>query len=221
MEETDSFSTEQYRVLYAHMTDLSVEKGQTVFAISSALPGEGKTVTALNLAVVMARDFGKKTLLLEGDLRNPSISRYLNTELGSGLVDILSHKTRAEATLVHVSDTLVPFANEHLAVLPAVKSTRNAASLLSSPSLRDLLRLLKAQYDFVLIDTPPILPLSDMQIFEEVVDGILLVVRAEHTPKTALLQAIQALGAEKVVGIIVNDVQSSGMQSYAYAYGKA
>ena len=86
--------------------------------------------------------------------------------------------------------------------------------------MRDLLRLLTSQYDFILVDTPPVLPLSDMQIFEEVVDGILLVVRAEHTPKTALLQAIQTLGPEKVVGIIVNDVQAPEMQSYAYAYGQ-
>lgn len=218
MEASDSFPTEQYRVLYAKMADRAAAKGHKVFAISSALPGEGKTVTALNLAVVMARDFGKKTLLLEGDLRNPSISRYLDLELGSGLVDILSNKAGAEVTTVPFADTLVPFADEHLAVLPAIRGTRNASSLLSSPSMRDLLSLLKSQYDFILIDTPPILPLSDMQIFEEVVDGILLVVRAERTSKTALREAIQALGTEKLVGIVLNDVQSAGsMRAYAYA----
>lgn len=87
--------------------------------------------------------------------------------------------------------------------------------------MRDLLHLLKSQYDFILVDTPPILPLSDMQIFAEVVDGVLLVVRAEHTPKAALLQAIQKLGTEKLVGIVLNDVALQGMSPYAYAYGKA
>jgi polysaccharide chain length determinant protein (PEP-CTERM system associated) len=221
MDEVDSYTTEQYRMLYVKMSDLHTRHGHKVFAISSALPGEGKTITSMNLAVVMARDFGKKTLLLEGDLRNPTISRYLNLDLGSGLVDILSSKTSAEATFVPVAETLVPFADEHLAVLPAVKSTRNASGLLSSPRLRDLLSLLKSQYDFVLIDTPPILPLSDMQIFEEVVDGILLVVRAEQTPKAALQQAIQVLGTEKLAGIIFNDVQPQGMSPYTYAYGQA
>lgn len=216
MEEVDSYTTEQYRVLYAKMSELSTAQGHKVFAISSALPGEGKTITALNLAVVMARDFGKKTLLLEGDLRNPAISRYLNIELGSGLVDILSSKTSAEATLVPVAETLVPFADEHLAVLPAVKSTRNASGLLSSQRMRHLLSLLKFRSDFILIDTPPVLPLSDMQIFAEVVDGILLVVRAEQTPRAALQQAIQVLGAEKLVGIILNDVQPQGISPYAY-----
>jgi polysaccharide chain length determinant protein (PEP-CTERM system associated) len=221
MEEVDSFATEQYRVLYAKLADLSMEKGHQVFAISSALPEDGKTVTTLNLAVVMARDFGKRTLLLEGDLRNPTISHYLDLELGSGLVDILSSKTSTATTLIPFADTLVPFADERLAVLPAVKRARNSSGLLSSQRMRDLLHLLKSQYDFILVDTPPILPLSDMQIFAEVVDGVLLVVRAEHTPKAALLQAIQKLGTEKLVGIVLNDVALQGMSPYAYAYGKA
>ncbi len=215
----DSVITEQYRVLYAKLTDLYKESGKKVFAVSSSLPGEGKTVTALNLAVVMARDFGKKTLLLEGDFRSPSISRYLKTELESGLVDILLNKKVIRSTLIPFADTLIPFAHDNLSVLPAVKSVRNSSGLLSSQRMRDLLDILKAQYDFILIDAPAVLPLSDMQVFAEVVDGIVLLVRAEKTPREALVKAVSTLEDEKLVGIVLNDVHQSlpGTPRYSFA----
>jgi hypothetical protein len=148
--------------------------------------------TALHAAVnVLDAYAATRAFLRAGEFASP----WPPSRLDDLLVDILLYKTSAAATLVAFADTLVPFSDEHLAVLMAVKSTRNISGMLSSQCIRDLLSLLKSQYNFVLIDTPPVLPLSEMQFFEEVVDGILLVVRAEHTPKSALRQSIEALEA--------------------------
>lgn len=218
LQEADSFVAEQYRLLYAKISDLTRERGHKIFAVTSAVQSEGKTVTALNLAVVMARDFGKKTLVLEGDFRRPTIPLYLKVDLEEGLVDILSSKADLQSTMVPVANTLVPFADENLAILPAVRRTQSSTSLLSSPRMRDLFEMLREQYDCILIDAPPILPLSDMNIFEEVVDGVLVVVRAEKTTKDAVANALNTLGVAKVLGIVLNDVREPSFPYYRYNY---
>src|SRR5215831_19518028 len=218
LQESDSFIAEQYRILYTKINDLSKGNSHKIFAITSALQNEGKTVTALNLAVVMAKDFGKRTLVLEGDFRRPSIPQYLKVDLEEGLVDILSSKSDLQSTMVPVANTLVPFADDNLAVLPAVRRTQSSTSLLSSPRMRDLFDILREQYDFILIDSPPILPLSDMNIFEEVVDGIVLIVRAESTTQDTVKKALDTLGTDKVLGIVLNDVRQIPFSHYRYNY---
>ena len=218
LQESDSFIAEQYRILYTKINDLSKGNAHKIFAITSALQNEGKTVTALNLAVVMAKDFGKRTLVLEGDFRRPSIPLYLKVDLEEGLVDILSSKSDFQSTMVPVANTLVPFADDNLAVLPAVHRTQSSTSLLSSPRMRDLFDVLREQYDFILIDSPPILPLSDMNIFEEVVDGIVMVVRAESTTRDTVTKALATLGTDKVLGIVLNDVRQAPFSYYRYNY---
>ncbi len=218
IEEPESVATEQYRVLYTKIARAREGASHKVIAISSAIPGDGKTVSSLNLAVVMARDFGKKTMLLEGDFKRPSLSTYLNTKLSGGLVDVLMDGPDGPPTLVPMADTLLPFAHDNLSILPAVKSVRNSSHLLSSRRLHGLLEILKCQYDYILIDTPPVLALSDMNMYREVVDGIILVVRAEVTPKRAVQQTIDMLGTDKVLGFVLNGVQQSFQPYYKY-YG--
>jgi polysaccharide chain length determinant protein (PEP-CTERM system associated) len=218
LQESDSFIAEQYRILYTKINDLSKGKAHKIFAITSAVQNEGKTVTALNLAVVMAKDFGKRTLVLEGDFRRPNMPLYLNVDLEEGLVDILSSKSDLQSTMVPIANTLVPFADDNLAVLPAVHRTQSSTSLLSSPRMRDLFDVLREQYDFILIDSPPILPLSDMNIFEEVVDGIVMIVRAESTTRDTVTKALDTLGTDKVLGIVLNDVRQAPFAYYRYNY---
>ncbi len=218
VEASDSIITEQYRILYTKLNELQREREQKIFAISSAIQGEGKTVTALNLAVVTARDFGQKTLLLEGDFKAPSLASYLKAELESGLVDLLMSNTDIQSTSIPFADTLIPFAHDNLSVLPVLKSVGNSSGLLSSQRMRDLLEMFKEQYDCILIDAPPVLTFSDMNVFEEVVDGIILVVRAEKTSRDTLTKAIEELATEKLVGIVFNDSQQPlpGYQRFAH-----
>jgi len=93
---------------------------------------------------------------------------------------------------------------------------QNATSLLSSQRMRDLFGVLREQYDFILLDAPPILPLSDMNIFEKVVDGVMMVVRAESTSKDALMRALNTMGTDKVLGIVLNDVHHAPFSYYRY-----
>jgi capsular exopolysaccharide synthesis family protein len=218
LQESDSFIAEQYRILYTKINDLSKGNIHKILAITSAVPNEGKTVTALNLAVVMAKDCGKRTLVLEGDFRRPNIPLYLNVDLEEGLVDILSSKSNFQSTMVPVANTLVPFADDNLAVLPAVRRTQSSTSLLSSPRMRELFDVLREQYDFILIDSPPILPLSDMNIFEEVVDGIIMIIRAESTTRDTVTKALETLGTDKVLGIVLNDVSRAPFAYHRYHY---
>jgi polysaccharide chain length determinant protein (PEP-CTERM system associated) len=215
--DAESIVTEQYRILYTRIESLRRDKAQQIFAISSAIPGEGKTITTLNLAVVMARDFGRKTLVLEGDFRRPAMSSYLDTEVHSGLVDVLLNGTNGATHTPMATIPSLPFANQHLAILPAAKSVGNSSGLLSSKCMHDLLQLLKEQYEVILIDAPPVLSLSDMNIFQEVVDGIILVVRAESTRRDDVAKAVEALGREKLVGFVLNDVQQPLPRYYQYS----
>lgn len=213
LKEQDSIMTDQYRVLYTKINQLSRKEAHTVFAISSPIKGEGKTMTALNLAIVTARDFGKKTLLMEGDLKKPMLSYYLNIQSHEGLVDVLLERSDLHSTLMSIG-------HDNLSVLPAGKRLQNSCTLLSSQQMKDLIKTLKDLFNVIFIDSPPILPLPDMNIFEEVVDSIILVVRAESTPKTTLITAIDSLATQKLLGVVLNDAKQPLASYYRYTYQK-
>jgi succinoglycan biosynthesis transport protein ExoP len=212
LQEPDSLIAEQYRILYTKILQLNKGKPQTILAISSSMQREGKTITSLNLALVMARDFGKKTLLIEGDLKNPTISRYLQLKPQSGIIDILFHKADFQSSIL-------TFITDNLSVLPVVKSVRNSSNVLSSPEMNMLMSTLKERYDFILIDCPPILSLHDMNVIEKLVDGIILVIRAEKTPRDVVKTALNSLGADKIVGVILNDTKQPMSPYYHHLYG--
>jgi succinoglycan biosynthesis transport protein ExoP len=206
----DSLIAEQYRILYTRLNQLNQENQRTIFAISSSIKGEGKTVTALNLALVASRDFGKRTLLLEGDLKNPSIKRYLKQEIQVGLVDVILGRIDFQSAIIN-------FAHENLSVLPVMREVKNSSSILSSQQMGELILELRGRYDIIFVDSPPILSLPDMNILERLIDGIILVVRAERTPKDAVTTAIDSLATDKITGIILNDVSYS-LSRYHRAY---
>ncbi len=214
VQEPDSFIAEQYRVLYTKLSQSAKGKLQTAFAISSAMQEEGKTITALNLAVVAARDFGKKTLLVEGDFKNPAISTYLQLHPQCDFVDILSSHADPQSGML-------PYGHDNLSIVPVLKSIKNSSGILNSKEMQDFLTICRERYDFILIDSPPILSLPDMNILEKLVDGILLVVRAEKTPQDAVVKAIDSVVTDKLVGIVLNGVQQPRSRYYRYAYGSA
>jgi polysaccharide biosynthesis transport protein len=213
VQEPDSVVAEQYRILYTRINRLIRERPQTIVAVSSALKGEGKTLTVLNLALVAARDFGKKTLLIDGDLKNPALSNYLNLQPQSDLVDVIFKKT-------DIQSTTIPFERDNLFILPIAKRMNSSSSILSSPQMKETLSMLKEQYDLILIDSPPILSLPDMNILENLVDVAVLIVRAEKTPRHAVVTAISSLISDKLVGIILNDVRQPLSRYERYYAGK-
>jgi polysaccharide biosynthesis transport protein len=207
-QQPDSLIAEQYRLLYTRVIAATAGKPNTVFAISSAIEGEGKTLTSLNLALTAARDFGKQTLLIEGDFKHPRFQKYLRLHRPTSLMDVLVDQADLPSRLIN-------FGHPNLAVLPFGHSVTNSVTILSSKEFSDMLIRLREHYEMILIDAPPILSLPDMPIMEQLVDAILLVVRADMTPRDAVVKGIQSLGTQKLLGIIFNGAQSS-----VSAYGR-
>ena len=205
---------EQYRLLYTRIMQATTGKPQTVFAISSAVEGEGKTITSLNLALTAARDFGKQTILIEGDFKNPTLLTYLGINSDVSLMDVLNRQA-------DLAEAIVNFGHPNLAILPFGHRAKNSASLLSSKEFSDILTRLRERYEIILIDSPPILSLPDMPIIERLVDEVLLVVRAEKTSKEAVVMGIRSLTTPKLLGIIFNGVQSSSAAGYHPVYNRA
>jgi len=160
---------------------------------------------------VMARDFGKNTLLIEGDCKKPSIPNYVKDPFPIGLVDVLLYQKDVRSAIFNLI-------HDNLWVLPASKSIQNSSALLSSPQMAELIAQVRERYDFILIDSPPILPLSDMNMFDAMLDAIMLVVRADKTPREVVLRAIKSLATDKLMGIVLNDVQGLFMRDYRYDY---
>jgi succinoglycan biosynthesis transport protein ExoP len=213
LQEADSLIAEQYRLLATRISKLPHAGARTILAISSAVQGEGKTITALNLALVMARDFGKRTLLIDGDFKNPNIVTYLEQKPQVDLFDILANRC-------DYGSGLLTFRHDNLSVLPMTTAIKNSSSLLSSQEMNHLLTLLKERYDIVIIDSPPIISVPDMNIIEPLVDGIILVVRADKTSKPIFTMAVQSLDSAKLVGIVLNGIKQSKSRSYRYFYDK-
>lgn len=209
MDDKDPVATEQYRVLFTKLEQLSFRNSKKVFAITSSVKGEGKTVTSMNLAYIMAADFKKKVALVEGDLKNPSISiNYLNGLETKGLVSYL----KGEATL---EDILVKVDGPDLYVIPARTRVRNSSELLNSTKLKRLVEDLRARFDYVIFDTPPILPLADISLISKVVDGLLLVVRAGKTRKSLVKSALASISIDNFLGSVLNGADTP-IKKYYY-----
>jgi capsular exopolysaccharide synthesis family protein len=208
-----SLSTEQFRVLYTKIAQVYANRPSVTLAITSAIKGEGKTFTAFNLAVTMARDFDQKVLLIEGDLKRPSFHTYFKEGPALGLVDVLAGRTSAESCWISLC-------HHRLRVLQAGKVVDQSTKLLSSEMLSGLIQQMREQFRYIILDTPPILPLADMNIFSQWVDGILLVVRASKTPRSMVKRAIDSLSSEKIIGAVLNGIEPSFSKYYYGSYYK-
>ena len=199
---------EAYRTLRTNI-HFSASNLKTMI-VTSAEPGEGKTTTISNLAIVFAQS-GKKVLLLDGDLRKPSVHRVFRLYNTTGLSDLLLGQIDDAKEVIQRIDEV------GVDVIPAGKNPDTPTELISSPRMRELLDWLTMRYDLVLIDTPPLLPVTDSQVFSTFVDGVLLVIRSgkarrEHVKKAKSL--LDHVGA-KVIGVVLNG-KKRGREDKAY-----
>ena len=171
-EVNDSLALEQIRVLVTKIDQLSHQRPTRVLAVTSSIAAEGKTTIATNLAVVMAKFFGKKTLLIDGDFRRPGIVALFGSSFTHGLVEVLKGEVPPAVARWQVLD-------KKLTVLPLIQAEPNVAPLLSNPEARKRFREAMEGFESVIIDTPPVLPLADNSLLSELVDGFLFVVRCE------------------------------------------
>lgn len=165
---------EQYRTLHTAFEMLCAERKARAVVITSAEKEEGKTITSCNLAVMLASEIGRKTLLVDGDLRKPEIHTLFNLKKSPGLSDLLSGKAS-------VDDILKAPAVRDLYILPAGSVSSNPSELLRRPEAKELIAKLKLRFDHIIIDTPPIMPVSDSRIIGGFCDGVIMVVRSDAT----------------------------------------
>ena len=203
---------ESFRAMRTNLQFLETE-GRASFVITSSVPSEGKSTTAINLAIALA-DAGKRVALLDTDLRKPNVAEYLGIEGGVGLTDVLIGRAR-------LSDVMLPWGNRSLYVLPAGKIPPNPSELLGSKSMQQLLDALERDVDIVLCDAPPLLPVTDAAILAKATNGAILVVSAGHTNRHQLSGAVDALhtAGAHMAGIAMTMVPTRGPDSYAYGYG--
>ena len=196
----DSFAADQYRALRLAVERCRKESGLQVLAMSSPTPGDGKTITTLNLAGALAQNPDSRVLVVDADLRRPSVAKYLGFDLeaSAGLADVLVDPA---CSLRHVVRRLDGF---NLSVVPAGTPQPAPYELLNSPRLEELLREARDLYDFVLVDTPPLVPLPDCRLIGKWVDGFLVVVGAHKTPRRLLADALQLVDPAKVIGVVFN-----------------
>jgi protein-tyrosine kinase len=176
-------------------------------AVTSALPSEGKSTLALGLAAAFARESGRKVLLIEADLRRPTVSRNLGLPPAAGLGEWL------EGAIERVPVRRVETAG--FSVVVAGERGLERPEGLSSPPMDALLRAACGAFDEVILDVPPILPVADAVLMQDLVDGFLLVVRSRVTPREAILDALGRLRPEKIVGIVLN-----AHRDYRHSYSK-
>jgi capsular exopolysaccharide synthesis family protein len=165
--------------------------------VTSPGPGDGKTVTAINVAGALSLK-SAAVLLIDGDLRKPTIHREIGLPQDPGLADVLQGSSTLEEALVR-SEQL-----PNLYILPAGDRNANPAELLDSTAWRALVARVRKEFDYVMIDSPPIAAVADYDLIQAVCDGVMLVVRPDHTPRKLCLQALRTVAKEKLMGTVVN-----------------
>jgi receptor protein-tyrosine kinase len=214
--EIDTYSprAEAFRVLRTNLSFIDPDAEKKVFVLSSALPGEGKSTTACNLALALAEG-GQKVALVEGDLRRPRVAQYLGLVDAVGLTTVLVGR-------VELADAMQETQFPGLSVLSSGKTPPNPAELLQSRAMAALIDDLRAEYDVVLIDAPPLLPVTDAALIASVVDGAVLVVRHGKTSADQVRGAVERLegvGAKPVAAVFNMTPAKTGRYGYGYGYG--
>ncbi len=171
-----------------------------VVVVTSAAPGEGKSMLAFNLALAFAADF-PNTLLIDADLRRPSVQRWLNPAPALGLSEVL----RGE---VGVSHAFLSLKDSPLTVMVAGTPIPEPGNLLASEAFQSLIAEGRSRFERIIIDTPPILPFTDADVIGRCADGVLLVVRARKTFRRAFAQAVSLVTSTRIVGTVLNDARS-------------
>jgi protein-tyrosine kinase len=207
-----TFEAEQYRVLCYNIEKLHQQSGVSLVAISSPSVGDGKTTTAINVAGTMAQLFASNVLLIDVDLRRPSIAQQLG--LDRSHLPGLTHVVADTALSLDDAVQQVPASNLH--VLTVGNSSTTPHEILKSRRFREMLAEARRQFEYVILDTPPLIPFPDCQFLEENVDGFALVIAMHRTPRELIEKALHLVDPEKILGIIINnnDLPTPGYYSY-------
>lgn len=204
--------TESFRQIRTNLQFANIANASKSILVTSSLPGEGKSTTATNMAITMAQA-GQRVALVDADLRRPTVATYLGLEGNAGLTTTLIGSADAEALLQ-------PWGRDELYVLTSGQIPPNPSELLGSAAMAELLLKLEAEFDAVIIDAPPLIPVTDATVLAQVVGGVILVVGAGKVKNQDVeksLASLQLVNAN-LMGIVLNLLPTKGPDSYSYGY---
>ncbi|NOK35567.1 CpsD/CapB family tyrosine-protein kinase [Corallococcus exercitus] len=196
-----SAAAEQYRTLYYRLERMREQRPMKVVALTSAMPGEGKTVTSVNLALAAARaNPERRILLVDADLRRGQVAPTLGMRNKQGLAELLAGEC-------DVRDVVRRFNSTRLAVIPAGATPEESTQVLASARMKQFLKAVREGFDEVYVDLPPTLPFADAAILGHQMDGVLMVIRANVTPSKVVNQAVEQLAGAALVGCVLNGAE--------------
>ena len=208
-----SIAAETYKTLRTNIQYSSYDKSLQVLVVTSTQPGEGKSTTAGNTALSLAMD-GKKVLLIDCDLRKPSIHKKFKLSNIAGLSEVILGRAKLQESIQNY--------NSILDILTSGKIPPNPSEMLGSENMKRLLTELKEHYDYIILDAPPVLAVTDAQILGTKADGVIFVVMAGRAKKEQIIQAKSQLDKVKaqIVGTVLNAVDTKDSKNqYYYYYG--
>ena len=211
--DSKSIQSEGYRTIRTNLQFVNVDDPVRAFVVTSAAPDDGKTTVACNVAITLAQS-GKRVCLVESDLRRPRVTDYLEINAGLGLTEVLAGQVKLE-------DAIQSWGGDLLKVLPPGALPPNPSELLGSHQMGNAISNLKEKFDVVILDTPPLLAVSDAAVLAAQADGAIIVVRHGQTTREALRHAIGTLDQinAKVMGTVLNAVPAKRGYGYGYNYG--
>src|SRR5262245_15264774 len=213
--EEESAISEQYKILREQLKRLRAEAGIRTIAVTSPVKRDGKTTVSVNLAAAIALEYEEKVIIIDADLRAPSVHRYFNCEGVQGLTEFLTSNSPGNIRNL-VRETHV----NGLRYIPSGKPTRFASELLAKEKMRRLIEDVHLEFPgyMVIIDSPPVLATPDPLVLSRLVDGVIMVIRAQKTPKDYLAKALAAFSSNKILGIVLNGADLGLGSKYYYYY---
>ena len=206
----DVFLVEQFRQLAATLHHAHAEHGIRVVMITSAGAGEGKSLTAVNLALTLSGSYRQRVLLIDADLRRPSLHEVACVPGNSGLGDTLKASVEQKLPVYQVSDTLL--------LVPAGKPDPDPMRALTSSRMEEILKEAATKFDWVLIDAPPVGPIVDSTLLATNIDAAIMVVRAGTSQYADVKKAIDALGRDRILGVVLNAAETGDREAYGHYY---
>jgi protein-tyrosine kinase len=203
--------TEEYRTLRSRLYQLREKRPLKKLLVTSALPKEGKSFTSINLAHVMARQHGRRVLLIDADLRGPRLHLMLGTMAGPGLSDYLTGKNDEFSIMQRAP-------GENLFFIPSGSGIEDPSELIGNGKLRLLLQHLNPLFEWIVIDSPPAVPVSDASVLATACDGVLMVVRSNSTPADVAQKARREFPQQSLVGVVLNGTHRDPADYERYYY---
>lgn len=210
-----SLVSEEYRKLKSVVSAYSLQgEFKNVIMVTSSVSSEGKSITSINLAITLAQEFDHTVLLIDADVRKPSLQEYLGMKPSKGLSDYLNGE-------VELSELLINSGVGRLTLLPAGTPLKNPVELFSSQKMRDFIVEIKNRYPerFIIIDTPPLLPFAETRSLVALVDGVVFVIREGKVTPENIQESMNNIDKSKLIGAVYNEATQASLDGHYHYYG--